>query len=136
MPQPCRSQSEVALWEVSMAEWSQRSLPWEEGPPESRAHGCPPALLAHTLPWPLASALLGRAGTGCAQHWPHSGWQGQTVIRPGPVPGIPLALLGHLLPADGCWRVPCADRPSLGLKVPGASPPPTDPPREGLMNGG
>lgn len=36
MHQPCRSQTEVALWEVSMAEWSQRSLPWEEGLP---SHG-------------------------------------------------------------------------------------------------
>lgn len=70
---------------------------------------------------PLPSAPLGRLsgpiwdvpGIG-----PSATGRTNPVIGPGPVSGISLAPPGYRLPAGGCWLVPCADRPSPGLKVP------------------
>lgn len=136
MPQPCRSQTEAALWEVSMAEWSQRSLPWEEGLPSHGHMGARLPFLpthCHGL-WPLhcsAGLVLGAPSIGPT-----------LAGRAKPSSGLApcLASLWHCLDTGflqtDAGRMPCADRPSLGLKMPGARPPPADPPREGLMNGG
>ena len=96
------------------------------GPPESRAHGCPSAPLHCSAGLVLGAPSIGPTVAGRAK--PSSG------LAPC------LASLWHCLGTGflqtDAGRVPCADRPSLGLKVPGARPPTADPPRVGLMNGG
>lgn len=75
----------------------------------SANYHCPlPSALFSSLAGPILDVpSIGPAAAGRAN----------PVIRPGPVPGTPLALPEHQVPAGGCRLVLCAGRPFPELKV-------------------
>ena len=96
---------------------------------------CPSCPQAATAPVLCAPRQPSRASTGCAQHWPYSRGQGQACNQALPIAnpsGIARALAScrRMQACALCWQA------LPELKGPGARPPPADPPREGLMNGG